>query len=152
MAKRSNDLKRENLYVTHHTFYRCIQFQEKTVCYGLEVESEEPKLPYDVLRPPLLPGRHTLTERIIHIFHEETHHARTDYLFSLIGQHFLIVKGRDVVKKIRRLCPVCIRERVTPAVQLMGDLPYVRLDSYTPPFSHIAIDYFGPMETSPGRA
>ncbi|XP_045023365.1 uncharacterized protein LOC123467557 [Daphnia magna] len=109
------------------------------------------KLPYDVLHPPLLPGRHPLTERIIHIFHDETHYAGTDYLFSQISQHFWIVKGREVVKKIRRLCPVCIRGRAAPAGQLMGDLPYVRLDSYTPPFSHIAIDYFGPIETSPGR-
>jgi hypothetical protein len=59
------------------------------------------KLPYDVLRPPLLPGRHPLTDSIIHIFYEETHHAGTDYLFSQISQHFWIAKGREVVKKIR---------------------------------------------------
>lgn len=33
----------------------------------------------------------------------------------------------------------------------MGDLPAVRFNSYSPPFTHVAVDYFGPMETSQGR-
>ncbi len=55
------------------------------------------------------------------------------------------------MKKIRQTCPVCIRERDAPVGQLMGDLPAFRLDSYSPPFSHVATDCFGPLETSPGR-
>lgn len=34
---------------------------------------------------------------------------------------------------------------------MMGDLPAVRFNSYSPPFTHVAVDYFGPMETSQGR-
>ena len=33
----------------------------------------------------------------------------------------------------------------------MGDLPYARLDSYTALFTAIALDYFGPLETSAYR-
>ena len=33
----------------------------------------------------------------------------------------------------------------------MGDLPAFRLDSYSPQFSDVEVDYFGPLETSPGR-
>lgn len=30
----------------------------------------------------------------------------------------------------------------------MGDHPAKRLNSYSPPFTHVAEDYFGPIETS----
>ena len=106
------------------------------------------KLPYDSIHPPILPSKHPLTEKLIAVLHEHTHHAGTDFLLAKINQHFWIVRGRETVKKIRRTCQVCIRERSAPVGQLMGDLPAVRLDSYSPPFSHVAVDYFGPLETS----
>jgi hypothetical protein len=43
------------------------------------------------------------------------------------------------------------KERAVQIAQLMDDLPVVRLNSYSPPFSHMAVEYFGPIETSPGR-
>ncbi|XP_057368275.1 uncharacterized protein LOC130689291 [Daphnia carinata] len=112
---------------------------------------ERSKLPYDNRHPPLLPNKHPLTEKIVKIVHEEMHHAGTDYLFAKLCQHFWIIRGREVAKKIRRLCPSCIRERAVPAAQMMGDLPAFRLNSFSPPFTHTAVDYFGPLKTSPGR-
>jgi hypothetical protein len=109
------------------------------------------KLPFNAIHPPILPSKHPLTEKLIQILHDDLHHVGTDYLFAKINQHFWIVRGREATKKIRRLCPVCIRERATPASQLMGDLPSFRLDSYSPPFAHVTVDYFGPLEISPGR-
>ncbi|XP_032784829.2 uncharacterized protein LOC116922564 [Daphnia magna] len=109
------------------------------------------KLPYDNHHPPLLPGKHPLTQRLVQVLHEEMHHAGTDYLFAKLCQHFWIIRGREVAKKTRRLCQFCIRERAAPAGQMMGDLPTVRLNSYSPSFSHVAIDYFGPLETSQWR-
>lgn len=43
------------------------------------------------------------------------------------------------------------KERAVQIAQLMGDIPVARLNSYSPPFSHMAVDHFGPIETSPGR-
>lgn len=42
-------------------------------------------------------------------------------------------------------------ERAAPASQMMSDLPAERLNSFSPPFTHVATDYFGPIETSAGR-
>ncbi len=83
------------------------------------------KLSYDAIHPPILPNKHSLTEKFIQILHNDLHHVGTDYLFVKINQHFWIDRGREAVKKIRRLCPVCFRERATPASQLMGDLPSI---------------------------
>ncbi|XP_057378039.1 uncharacterized protein LOC130700052 [Daphnia carinata] len=109
------------------------------------------KLPYDVLHPPLLPSKHPLTENIISALHREMHHAGTDYLFSKLLQHFWVVRGREAVKRIRHNCTECIRERAAPAAQMMGEIPSERLESLASPFTHTAVDYFGPLETSPGR-
>jgi len=109
------------------------------------------KLPYEALHPPLLPAKHQLTERIVQSFHKTMHHAGTDFLFAQVRQHLWIIHGREVVKRVRKECAVCIKENRKPAVQQMGDMPTVRLDSFTPPFTHIAVDYFGPMEVQHGR-
>ncbi|XP_045026268.1 uncharacterized protein LOC116917407 [Daphnia magna] len=106
------------------------------------------KLPYDARHPPLLPSKHPLTEKIVEVVHGQMHHAGTDNLFAKLCQHFWIIRGRELVKKVRRMCPTCIKERAVPAAQLMGNLPAVRLDSYSPPFFHTAVDYFGPIETN----
>jgi hypothetical protein len=109
------------------------------------------KLPYDARHPPLLPNKHLLTERFVRVLHDQMHHAGTDYLLSKLCQHFWIIRGRELVKKTRRLCLQCIKERAAPAAQMMSDLPAERLNSYSPPFTHVATDYFGPIETSAGR-
>ena len=83
--------------------------------------------------------------------HQESHHAGTDFLHAKIRQHLWILQGRELEKKIRFNCAVCVKSRAKLATQKMGDLPSARLDSYTAPFTHIALDYFGPIETSAYR-
>lgn len=103
------------------------------------------------IHPPILPSKYPLTERLIVVLHDHTHHAGTDFVLAKINQHFWVVRGRETVKKIRRTCPVCIREKSAPVGQLMGYLPAFRLDSYSLPFSHVTVDYFNPLKTSSGR-
>ena len=98
------------------------------------------------LNPVILPRRHPLTEKIIEAFHQSLHHMGTDYLITHVHQHFWTVRGREIAKKIKAFCPECMRERAKPTVQLMGDLPGIRLDAYAPPFSGTALDYFWPIE------
>jgi hypothetical protein len=105
---------------------------------------------YDARHPPLLPSKHSHTEKIVEVVHGQMHHAGTHYLFAKLCQHFLIIRGQELVKKVRRMCPTCIKKRAVPAAQLMGDLPAVRLDSSSPPFFHTTVDYFSTIETSPG--
>lgn len=109
------------------------------------------QLPYDRVHPPLLPGRHPLAKKIILAFHEELNHVGTDFLLSYIQQYFWITSGREAIKKVRRDCPVCRRNRAKPGCQLMGELPDSRLEFGTSPFRNTACDLFGPMETGLAR-
>jgi hypothetical protein len=112
---------------------------------------ERAKLPYDQLHPPLLPGSHPFAEKIIRAFHEHLKHVGTDFLLTYIRQHFWITRGREGVKRVRRNCTICRRNRAKPGEQLMGDLPYSRLDSGSLPFTRTAVDLFGPFEVSLAR-
>ncbi|XP_045022777.1 uncharacterized protein LOC116935689 [Daphnia magna] len=109
------------------------------------------RLPYDILHPPILPGKHVLAEAIIIAIHNEEHHVGTDFLHSKARQHFWILQGKELAKKIRFKCSTCIKTRAKLATQKMGDLPAARLDSYSAPFTHVTLDYFGPVETSAYR-
>lgn len=109
------------------------------------------RLPYDVLHPPILPGKHVFAEAIVTALHTEAHHVGTDFLHSKARQHFWILQGKELAKKIRFKCSTCIKTRAKLATQKMGDLPAARLDSYSAPFTHVTLDYFGPMETSAYR-
>ena len=104
------------------------------------------RLPYDQLHPPFLPGRHPLSEKIIRAFHESLKHVGADFLLSYIRQHFWITKWRELVKKIRRDCVVCRRNRALPGEQMMADLIESRLDYGALPFTRTAVDLFGPLE------
>ena len=109
------------------------------------------KLPYDQLHPPLLPGNHPFTEKIIRAFHKYLKHVGTDFLLTYIRQHFWITRGREAVKRVRRDCAICRRNRAKPGEQLMGDLPDSRLDSGSLPFTRTAVDLFGPFEVGLAR-
>ncbi|XP_045032663.1 uncharacterized protein LOC123474519 [Daphnia magna] len=106
------------------------------------------KLPYDQLHPPLLPGKHPFSKMIIGAFHEHLKHAGTDFLLTYIRQHFWITGGREAVKKARRDCVICRRNRAKPGEQYMADLPESRLDAGSLPFTRTAVDLFSPFDVS----
>lgn len=109
------------------------------------------QLPFDNLHPLILPSKHPLTEKLIRVYHNVNHHFGTDYLLAHLRQYFWILNGRSNVKRIRRSCDVCIRERAKPSHQLMGDLPSARLETRQPAFTCSAVDLFGPVEVSNSR-
>jgi len=67
--------------------------------------------PYDNLHPPLISGRHPLAVKIIQVMYERLLHVGTNFLLTHIRQHIWIVSCREAVKKIKRTCPYCIRQR-----------------------------------------
>ena len=56
---------------------------------------------------------------------------------------------------MRRLisgCFLCKKPGAVRGEQLMGDLPKERLMSEEPPFTHVGVDYFGPLYVRQGRS
>lgn len=68
-------------------------------------------------------------------------------IFSLVtSANTWIRRGRELVKKVRRDCVVCRRNRAQPCKQMMADLTESRLDFGPLPFTRAAADLFGPLE------
>ncbi|XP_046630675.1 uncharacterized protein LOC124310754 [Daphnia pulicaria] len=79
-------------------------------------------LPYEVLNPPILNGRHLLARAIIRAFHEQLHHSETDMVLAQVRQHFWITARRKAVKRARNECLGCRRFRPKAALQMMADV------------------------------
>jgi hypothetical protein len=76
------------------------------------------KVPYDVMHPPLLSGKHPLSRMIIRAFHDSMHHLGTDFVLSHVRQHFWVTGGRELVKRVRNECVPCRRFRPKAALQI----------------------------------
>ncbi|XP_045023412.1 uncharacterized protein LOC116935800 [Daphnia magna] len=109
------------------------------------------QLPYEEIHPPVLPAGHKFTVNVVRAFHLMLKHVGTDYQISFIRQHFWIPRGREFVKKVRRECTVCRRERAKPDEHLMTELHRSRLEAGTPPFTRTACDLFGPLDVGLSR-
>lgn len=106
---------------------------------------EKALLPYDNLHPILLLARHPLSRRITEEFHSRLKHSGTDNVLAAIRQYFWILRGRQLVKGVRKSCLQCVKESTKTGEQLMAELPIERLAVGCPPFHHASVDYFGPI-------
>lgn len=99
----------------------------------------------------ILPKNHRVVELIITQFHEQSAHSGQEHVLSLIRQHYWIIGGRRVVKKLLRCCPRCRLKFSRPLGQRMADLPLERQTADEPPFACTGLDYFGPLMVKSGR-
>ena len=95
---------------------------------------------------PVLHKRMVLARAIAKAWHVRIKHVGTDTLLSEIRRYLWIVRGRELMKSIRKGCDHCAKKTVRPAVPRMGDLPPERLTAYRTVFSDVSIDFFGPIE------
>ena len=104
-------------------------------------------LPYHVKHPAILPPRHPLSVAILKAFHQRLRHLGVDTVLAESRQFFWVVRGREMCKRIQRECGRCALVWAQPVHQQMSDLPKDRAAILEPPFSHVAVDYFGPIQT-----
>ena len=100
----------------------------------------------------ILSAKHHLTTLLIRHKHEQYAHAGSEFTLAEIRQSYWIVKGRSVVRKVIHECMHCKKERAKPAIPIMADLPEFRVAVGEPPFSHVGVDFFGPMQVKRGRS
>ena len=101
--------------------------------------------------PIILPRDHHITTLIISHYHSKYHHLNQETVVNELRQRFSISRVRVSCAKVRRNCQRCKNDYAKPSVPIMADLPDARLAAYTRPFTHVGIDYFGPMEVAVGR-
>ena len=109
------------------------------------------RLPYEVRHHVILPRKHRLSELIIESYHHMENHGGVDHVLAAIRQKFWIIHGRQEVKRLKRECIQCKKERMKLSSQLQSELPMERITPMQPAFYHTSVDYFGPFKVRPTR-
>ncbi|XP_058817608.1 uncharacterized protein LOC131680909 [Topomyia yanbarensis] len=105
----------------------------------------------DAKNPIDLPRDHHLTTLIMAYYHQKYHHQNHQTTINEIRQKYKISRLRVCYAKVRKQCQRCKYDNSVPRPPIMADLPPARLAAFSRPFTHVGIDYFGPMEVVIGR-
>ena len=102
-------------------------------------------LPVNSRNPILLPAKHGFTRLLIKQSHESVKHNGIRDTLTTLRERYWVLRGREAVKKFVRSCVVCRKHEGTPYSPLPpDDLPSNRV-SEDPPFTHIGLDFAGPL-------
>uniref|UniRef100_A0ABD2XQ69 Integrase catalytic domain-containing protein n=1 Tax=Trichogramma kaykai TaxID=54128 RepID=A0ABD2XQ69_9HYME len=137
---RNSLLLRFNPYIDHENLLRI----------GGRLQNSN--LSLDERSPYVLPHNSFLSLLLARDAHSRSLHGGTQMTLSRLRRRFWILRGRQLVKSVIHRCLRCWRFQSTPATQLMGDLPVVRVHQCRP-FMHTGLDYAGPihLKCSGGR-
>ena len=101
-------------------------------------------LSYDIKHPIIIDGKNHIATILVRDLHLQNLHAGPSFLMSHLNRKFHILGCRNLVRKITRTCPKCIRYRAKMSEQLQGSLPYQRTNP-SRPFLVCGLDYAGPF-------
>ncbi|XP_058454825.1 uncharacterized protein LOC131432514 [Malaya genurostris] len=105
----------------------------------------------DAKYPIILPREHHLTTLILKHYHHKYHHQNHETVINEIRQKYYVPRIRVNYRKVRNTCQRCKNETSLPHIPIMAELPAARLAAFSRPFTHVGVDYFGPMEVVVGR-
>ena len=95
--------------------------------------------------PILLPAKARYSELLMRECHEKVFHNGTVETLNLARQRYWIIRGRELAKRIVKQCIICKKLEGLPFNSIFNpDLPAFRVDD-SPPFSHVGIDFAGPL-------
>lgn len=101
--------------------------------------------PYDKRFPILLPKGHIFSKLVLKHYHETLLHCGAQQLLACTRENFWPLSGKCLAKEIIHNCVKCFKAKPRFNHPLMGDLPYKRLQPGMSVFSHVGIDYAGPI-------
>ena len=113
---------------------------------------ERARINYGNKHPIILPNNSHLTNLFIQKHHLEVGHSGAGHTWTSLRQEYWIIKGSSAVRRVINNCILCKKRNASACKQLMADLPQGRLQYDTPCFSHVGIDYFGPLLVKQGRS
>ena len=102
-------------------------------------------IPQTAKKPVLLPAKHPLVRLLIQQAHEQVKHNGIRDTLTNLRERYWIIRGREAVKQFIRNCVTCRKFEGAPYKPLPADdLPSTRV-SDEPPFSHVGVDFAGPL-------
>ncbi|XP_067041082.1 uncharacterized protein [Acropora muricata] len=105
---------------------------------------------YEEKHPVLLPSEHRISLLITSHIHNQGHPGIATTT-AKTRRNYWILKASKLSKAVKFKCVTCRKMAHKAEMQLMADLPVLRLAPQTPPFRYTACDYFGPFSVKVGR-
>ena len=103
-------------------------------------------LPFDLKHSIVLPETSHLTYVIIQNTHVNlVGHSGVYATLNCLCQRFWIVNARVTVRRVVSNCVTCRKTNSNLEHQYMANLPVARFQIHQPPFSHVGVDFFGPL-------
>ncbi|GFT95743.1 integrase catalytic domain-containing protein [Trichonephila clavipes] len=104
---------------------------------------EKASIPYSQKHPAILAKNSKLTKIYFITLHKKLFHVGPQGLLNAVRLRFWDVGGRNLATKTVHTCVVCFKCKTIPSSQIMGSLPYERVNM-PPPFSITGLDLGGP--------
>ena len=102
-------------------------------------------IPTEAKHQIILPQKHVITRLLSEEIHVQYAHCGQEHLIAQLRQHYWPISARRIAKQVIASCLYCRKQRISPTMQVMGDLPESRLSVSMGAFHSTGVDYFGPM-------
>ena len=109
-------------------------------------------LPSELKNPVILPKNSHTSRLILQQIHLQVGHSGRGHMLAKLRERFWLPCANAMARKIIKRCIFCRRYQAKVEHQKMADLPQDRITPDEPSFTHVGIDYFGPIEVKRGRS
>lgn len=103
-------------------------------------------LPYEQRHPSIMPKNHHFTRLLIDHSHQVTLHGGVSLTLAHLRHQYWLLSSRQTVAVQLRKCVKCFRNKPETSNQMMGNLPFHRVNPPTRPFVATGVDYTGAIE------
>ncbi|GFY00006.1 integrase catalytic domain-containing protein [Trichonephila clavipes] len=100
---------------------------------------EKASIPYSQKHPAILAKNSKLNKIYFITLHKKLFHVSPQGLLNAVRLRFWALGGRNLARKTVHTCVVCFKCKPIPSSQIMGNLPYERVNM-APPFSITGLD------------
>ncbi|GFW25846.1 integrase catalytic domain-containing protein [Trichonephila clavipes] len=104
---------------------------------------EKASIPYSQKHPAILAKNSKLSKIYFITLHKKLFHVGPQGLLNAVRLRIWALGGRNLARKTVHTCVVCFKCKPIPSSQIMGNLPYERVNM-APPFSITGLDLGGP--------
>ncbi|GFS80589.1 integrase catalytic domain-containing protein [Trichonephila clavipes] len=104
---------------------------------------EKASIPYSQKHPAILAKNSKLSKIYFITLHKKLFHVGPQGLLNAVRLRFWALGGRNLARKTVHTCVVCFKCKLIPSSQIMGNLPYERVNM-APPFIITGLDLGGP--------
>ncbi|XP_032791625.2 uncharacterized protein LOC116928633 [Daphnia magna] len=108
-------------------------------------------IPECTRHPIILKEDHVFTLLVVKHCHSVANHAGIERTLAEVRSRYWILKGRRTIRGVVKRCVICRKVKAKPQQPMMAALPKERLEAFSPPFTNVGVDFFGPMYVVVGR-